>query len=93
MLREEEVDELDDVEAAEERRATGAGVGALLRMDSDRFREADPGCAWAAFSGWKRVGVSKWTGILDGGCVCVCVFVCVVGDERYAAVLSTAMCA
>ena len=44
MLR-EEVDELDDVEAAEERRATGAGVGDRLRMDSDLFREADPGCA------------------------------------------------
>lgn len=74
MLREEEVDELDDVEAAEERRAMGAGVGARLRMDSDLFREADPGCAWAAFSGWKRVGVSKWTGILDGGCVFVGLF-------------------
>lgn len=45
VLREEEVDELDDVEAAEERRAIGAGVGARLRMDSDLFREADPGCA------------------------------------------------
>lgn len=45
VLREEEVDELDDVEAAEERRAMGAGVGALLRMDSDLFREPDPGCA------------------------------------------------
>lgn len=43
VLREEEVDELDDMEAAEERRATGAGVGVLLRMDSDRFRDADPG--------------------------------------------------
>jgi hypothetical protein len=30
VLREEEVDELDDVEAAEERRAMGAGVGACL---------------------------------------------------------------
>lgn len=54
----------------------GAGVGALLRMDSDRFREAEPGCAWAAFSGWKRVGVSKWTGILEAVC-CFCgLFVC-----------------
>lgn len=52
------------MEAAEERRAMGAGVGARLRMDSDFLREADPGCAWVAFSGWKRVGVSKWTGIL-----------------------------
>lgn len=56
------------MEAAEERRAMGAGVGARLRMDSDRFREAEPGCAWAAFSGWKRVGVSKWTGILEVVC-------------------------
>lgn len=45
MLREDEVDELDDVDAAEERRATGAGVGALLRMDSDLLRDPDPGCA------------------------------------------------
>lgn len=95
MLREEELDELDDVEAAEERRATGAGVGALLRIDSDLFRDPDPGCAWAAFSGWKRVGVSKWTGILVVGfCLLIgIVMSCWMVMRRYAVVLSTALCA
>lgn len=68
----EDVDAVEAVEADEERRPTGAGVGARLRMDSDRLREAE-GCACAAFSGWKRVEVSKWTGMLGGWwCMCVC---------------------
>lgn len=37
----EEVDALEAVEAEEERRPIGAGVGARLRIDSDLLREAE----------------------------------------------------
>lgn len=62
----DEVDDTDEVEAEDERRPIGAGVGARLRMDSDLLRLAE-GCAWALLSGWKRVEVSKWTGMLAVG--------------------------
>lgn len=61
--REDDVEELEQVEAPEERRPMGAGVGVRVRIESDLRREED-GCACALLSGWKRVEVSKWTGIL-----------------------------
>lgn len=68
--REDDDEDVDEVEAAEERRLMGAGVGARLRMESDLRREPE-GCAWALLSGWKRVEVSKWTGMLAvGWCFC-----------------------
>lgn len=68
----EELDEaLESVEADDERRSRGAGVGVRLRMESLRLREWLDGCACALVSGWKRVEVSKWTGILKVICVVV----------------------
>lgn len=61
--RDDEVEELEQVDAADERRPMGAGVGVRVRMESDLRREED-GWACALLSGWKRVEVSKWTGIL-----------------------------
>lgn len=62
--REEEEEAVEEVEAAEERRLMGAGVGARLRMESDLRRLEAEGCACALLSGWNRVEVSKWTGML-----------------------------
>lgn len=61
--RVDEVEMVEDVEAAEERRLMGDGVGARFRMESDLRREPE-GWACALLSGWKRVEVSKWTGML-----------------------------
>lgn len=70
----EEVELLESVDADDERRSRGAGVGARLRIESLRLRELE-GCACALVSGWKRVEVSKWTGILMFVCGVVVVVV------------------